>query len=76
MPIVLSRVDSRLIHGQVLAGWIPFTDATMIIVADNIVASNYFQKKVMEVAVPPEITLKVESVEDAEIGRASCRERV
>lgn len=65
MPIVLSRIDSRLIHGQVLAGWIPFTDATMIIVADNIAASNYFQKKIMEVAVPSELILKVKKVEDA-----------
>ncbi len=65
MSIVLTRIDSRLVHGQVLAGWLPFTNATMIIVADNIAASNYFQKKVMEIAVPPEIILKIEKVEDA-----------
>jgi len=65
MSIVLIRVDNRLIHGQILEGWMPFTKATMIVVADNLAASNSFQKRVMEIAVPAEVKLKVEGVEDA-----------
>lgn len=63
--IVLARVDSRLIHGQVLEGWIPFTKTTMVIVADNRVAANPLQKRLMSMAIPSEIKLKVESIDEA-----------
>lgn len=65
MAIVLVRVDSRLIHGQVLEGWIPYTGTTMVIVADDKVVANPIQKKVMEIAVPEEIKLKIETVDEA-----------
>lgn len=65
MGIVLARIDSRLFHGQVLEGWLPYTGATMIIVADDKAAANPIQKKIMEMAVPSEIKLKVEGLDDA-----------
>ena len=40
--IVLSRIDDRLIHGQVVEGWVNFLKATCIFVADDRVASNSF----------------------------------
>lgn len=65
MAIVLTRIDSRLIHGQILEGWLPYTEATMIIVADNKAASSPFRKKAMEMALPEDIKLKVENIEEA-----------
>ncbi|MDH3974388.1 MAG: PTS sugar transporter subunit IIB [Deltaproteobacteria bacterium] len=65
MAIVLARIDSRLIHGQVLEGWIPHTGTSMVIVADDKVVANPIQKKVMEMAVPEEIKLKIETVDEA-----------
>jgi len=65
MAIVLARVDNRLIHGQVLEGWIPYTGTTMVIVADDKVVANPLQKKVMEMAVPEEIKLKIETIDEA-----------
>lgn len=51
--IVLVRIDDRLIHGQVIVSWIPFTKANVIIVADNNVYEDKIQKKLFELAVPP-----------------------
>lgn len=65
MAIVLARIDNRLIHGQVLEGWIPYTGTTMVIVADDKVVANPIQKKVMEMAVPEEIKLRIETVDEA-----------
>ena len=65
MSIVLARIDSRLVHGQILEGWVPFTGSTMIIVADDRAAVNLFQQKVMKMAVPEYIKLKIESVSEA-----------
>ena len=65
MAIVLARIDNRLIHGQVLEGWIPYTGTTMVIVADDMVVSNFIQKKVMAMAVPEEIKLKIETIDEA-----------
>ncbi len=65
MAVVLVRVDSRLFHGQVLEGWIPSTGTTMVIVADNLAASNMLQKKVMQMAAPDHLKLRIESIDDA-----------
>lgn len=65
MGIVLARVDSRLFHGQVLEGWLPYTGATMVIVADDKAAANPLQKRIMEMAAPEDIKFKVEGIDDA-----------
>jgi len=57
MSIVLARIDSRLIHGQVLEAWVPFVDADCIVVADDAVAKNSFQSMVMQAAVPSSLKL-------------------
>lgn len=33
--IVLTRIDDRLIHGQVMTSWLNFTSATKIMVVDD-----------------------------------------
>lgn len=65
MSIVLVRIDDRLIHGQVVEGWAKFTKANCIIVANDGVVNNDFQKMVMEIAVPTGIKLEINSVQEA-----------
>lgn len=65
MSIVLVRIDDRLIHGQVVEGWAKFTKANCIIVANDGVANNDFQKMVMEIAVPAGMKLEINSVQEA-----------
>jgi mannose/fructose/sorbose-specific phosphotransferase system IIB component len=62
--IVLSRIDDRLIHGQVVEGWVNFLKATCIVVADDRVASNAFQRSLMELSVPQGLRVAIGRVED------------
>ena len=62
--IVLSRIDDRLIHGQVVEGWVNYLKATCIFVADDRVASNAFQRSVMELSVPQGLKVAIGRVDD------------
>ena len=64
MDIVLVRVDNRLVHGQILEAWLPFTQATCIVVVDDEVAGDYFRETVIRMAVPREVELIVSGVEE------------
>jgi PTS system mannose-specific IIB component len=55
MPLVLARIDCRLIHGQVVETWVPHTCADSLIVANDDLAGNPFLRSVMELAVTPAI---------------------
>jgi mannose/fructose/sorbose-specific phosphotransferase system IIB component len=63
--IVLTRIDDRLIHGQVVEGWVNFMKATWIVVADDGVASNDLQCSIMELSVPQGVKVSIRSVEEA-----------
>jgi mannose/fructose/N-acetylgalactosamine-specific phosphotransferase system component IIB len=52
MPLVLARIDCRLIHGQVVETWVPHTKANSLVVANDDLAANLFLRSVMELAVP------------------------
>jgi PTS system mannose-specific IIB component len=73
--IVLSRIDDRLIHGQVVEGWVNFLKATCIFVADDRVASNAFQRSIMELSVPQGLKVAIRRVEDmcAQVGTAEFK---
>jgi mannose/fructose/N-acetylgalactosamine-specific phosphotransferase system component IIB len=65
MSIVLVRIDSRLVHGQVLEAWVPHVKADCIVVANNEVARTAFQCAVMQAAVPSSIKLIIGTLEEA-----------
>lgn len=62
--IVLTRIDDRLIHGQVVEGWVNFLKANSILVADDNVASNPLQRSILEIAVPQGLRVHIGGVED------------
>jgi mannose/fructose/N-acetylgalactosamine-specific phosphotransferase system component IIB len=62
--IVLGRIDDRLIHGQVVEGWVNYLKATCIFVADDRVASNAFQRSIMELSVPQGLKVAIGRVDD------------
>jgi mannose/fructose/N-acetylgalactosamine-specific phosphotransferase system component IIB len=62
--LVLSRIDDRLIHGQVVEGWVNFLKATWILVADDVVASNALQRSIMELSVPQGLKVTIGRVDD------------
>lgn len=62
--LVLTRIDDRLIHGQVVEGWVNHLKATCIMVADDRVAANALQRSIMEISVPRGLKVLIGSVED------------
>ncbi|HEX6748522.1 MAG TPA: PTS sugar transporter subunit IIB [Longimicrobium sp.] len=55
MPIVLFRVDERLIHGQVVVGWGGPLHADRIVVVDDELAASPWEQELYCLGVPPEI---------------------
>ena len=64
MSIVLARIDSRLVNGQVLEAWVPYVNADCIVVANDEVAGESFQCMVMQAAVPSSIKLIIGTLEE------------
>ena len=56
MTLVWSRVDSKLIHGQIVAAWVPYLKAEAIVVADGDTAGDSVAQKIMRLGLPPEIS--------------------
>jgi mannose/fructose/N-acetylgalactosamine-specific phosphotransferase system component IIB len=69
--IALSRVDSRLVHGQVIEAWLPFTKADRILVVDDAAASDAIARAAMGLALPPKVQLKVEKLSDVDFAALS-----
>ena len=64
MSIVLARIDSRLVHGQILEAWVPYVGADCIVVASDEVAGASFQCMVMQAAVPSSVKLIIGTLEE------------
>jgi mannose/fructose/sorbose-specific phosphotransferase system IIB component len=62
--IIFTRIDDRLIHGQVVEGWVNFLKATEILVADDRVASNALQRSIMEISAPQGLGVFIGTVEE------------
>ena len=56
--IVLNRVDDRLIHGQVMTGWLGLRRASAIWIADDAVATNPMMLDIFRFAAPSGIKIE------------------
>lgn len=50
--IILTRIDNRLIHGQVATQWTSSIGANLLVVANDEVAGNPMRQKLMDMAAP------------------------
>jgi len=57
--IKLFRVDSRLIHGQIVEGWIKTYAVDEILVIDDNIYTSEFETRIMRFSVPQEISFEV-----------------
>lgn len=57
MPIVLCRVDDRLVHGQVVMGWGRPLDLNRIVLVDDEVRESPWEQELYRMAAPPEIAM-------------------
>ncbi|MBU3143269.1 PTS sugar transporter subunit IIB [Clostridium sp. CF012] len=60
---VLVRIDSRLIHGQVVTRWIQRTQANRIIIVDDTLAKDSFMAEVYKMAAPANVKVDVYTIE-------------
>ena len=68
MSIVLCRVDSRLIHGQVVTKWVGQSNANRIIVVSDQLEKDEFMRSIYLMAAPPDV--KVECLGNESIKKA------
>jgi len=65
MDITITRIDERLIHGQVAYSWSVEYQIDEIVVVDNEIVNDDMQKMLLEMAVPKGKQLQILSVEQA-----------
>jgi mannose/fructose/N-acetylgalactosamine-specific phosphotransferase system component IIB len=65
MPIVLFRVDERLIHGQVVVGWGERLNMDRIIVVDDDLCASPWEQELYCLGVPPSVDAVFVTVSDA-----------
>src|SRR3978361_1591905 len=63
--IKLTRIDDRLVHGQVAFTWTPALGVDCLIVANDKVAKDEFMKMTLGLAKPAGTKLLVKSLTDA-----------
>ena len=65
MPILLTRIDDRLIHGQVVVGWAQSLKANHIVVVNDEIVENDMQKFLFRMATPTDIKLSMLTIGEA-----------
>jgi mannose/fructose/N-acetylgalactosamine-specific phosphotransferase system component IIB len=58
------RIDSRLIHGQVVEAWLPMLKVDRVVVADDEASESPLMRAAMGLAVPPGIEVSISRLED------------
>lgn len=79
MPnILLTRVDNRLIHGQVGVTWVNHLGANLILVANDEVAADPVQQNLMDMVVPDAIQTRFFSIDKTVkvIHKAADRQKI
>jgi PTS system mannose-specific IIB component len=65
MSILLVRIDDRLVHGQIVQGWLRILDVNTILVVSDIVTLDTMQQALMTMTVPGNIKLDIKNLKDA-----------
>jgi PTS system mannose-specific IIB component/fructoselysine and glucoselysine-specific PTS system IIB component len=65
MPIVLYRVDDRLVHGQVVLGWGKPLHIGLVVLVDSEVFGSEWERDLYRMGMPPEMELRFADVATA-----------
>ncbi|QIK69429.1 PTS sugar transporter subunit IIB [Erysipelothrix sp. HDW6C] len=71
MSIVLTRVDFRMIHGQVITRWLPQLHVNEIVAVDTDLSKDDFMQEVFKMAAPQGVRIRILSVEDAVLAQGN-----
>ena len=59
MKVPILRVDDRLVHGQVTAGWVVALALERLVLVNDAVAADTFEREIYSSAVPPQLELVI-----------------
>ncbi len=65
MPVVLTRIDDRLIHGQITEGWARSLKTDNIVVVSDDIAHSEWETELCLAALPPQIDGTIVSIEES-----------
>ena len=65
MSIVLTRVDFRLIHGQVITRWLTQCQINEIVTVDTALSKDEFMQDVFKMAAPKGVKIKILDIDTA-----------
>ena len=74
--IVLTRVDNRLIHGQIVQGWLPTLDVSEVLIVSPVAEKKEFIKKMLRLALPSGYKLTVLGSKEATKYSKESREKL
>lgn len=76
--ILLTRIDNRLIHGQVATQWNSTIGANLILVANDEVSTNKMRQNLMKMAAPTGVATRFFSLQHTIdiIGKASPKQKI
>ncbi len=57
------RIDNRLVHGQIIESWLPFTRARVILVVNDDLAADFLRQEIMSLAIPDGVRIVFLAVE-------------
>jgi mannose/fructose/N-acetylgalactosamine-specific phosphotransferase system component IIB len=73
VSILLYRIDDRLIHGQVVVGWGQPLGIRFIVLVDDEVAASDWEQDLYRMAVPPEVEVYFNTVDQASAALSKYR---
>lgn len=74
MPVVLYRVDERLIHGQVVVAWGAHLDPDRYVVVDDALAGEAWERELYLLSLPPETEAEFLDVREARTRMSEWRD--
>ncbi len=63
--VVLARIDDRLIHGQVVTGWLKVTNGNKIYIVDDKLKQDAMMQMVLKTAAPLGTKVFIQSVDES-----------
>ena len=72
MGVVMTRVDARLIHGQIAVRWSKVTQAAKIVVVDNKTRADEFLSEVLLMAAPRGVEVVIYNEDEAVANYEDC----
>lgn len=70
------RIDNRLVHGQVIEGWLPYVSARHLVVANDAMAEDFLRQQITLLAVPETVETHFVTLQDLPSVLQQCGDSV